>query len=139
MADTPLQEAERLLHLSFLRPVLNLAGFTRDGPQERKWFPKQGHPLYSVSIVNDFKNELALDVVAGYRITVHLKKEDDAGKERVFPVLRISTQSRLDLHENCLDMLKRGYQKCSQTIGEGHISTKSHSVVRHSCQGSAIL
>jgi len=33
---TPLQEAERLLHLSFLRPVLDLAGFVKDGPQERK-------------------------------------------------------------------------------------------------------
>jgi len=33
---TPLQEAERLLHLSFLRPALHLCGFVKDGPQERK-------------------------------------------------------------------------------------------------------
>jgi len=36
IAKTPLQEAERLLHLSFLRPALDLAGFVKDGPQERK-------------------------------------------------------------------------------------------------------
>jgi len=117
IANTPLQEAERLLHLSFLRPVLNLAGFTKDGPQERKWFPKHGHQLYNVTTVNYFKDELALDVVAGYRITVHLKKEDDdSGKERVFPVLRISSQSRLDLHDNCLDMLRRGFEKCNRNV-----------------------
>jgi len=115
MSETPLQEAERLLHLSFLRPVLNLAGFIKDGPQERKWFPKHGHPLYNVCTVDFAKEELALDVVAGYRINVHLKKERmDDGQERVYPVLRISTQSRLDLHDNCLAMLKRGFEKCNR-------------------------
>lgn len=115
MSDTPLQEAERLLHLSFLRPVLNLAGFIKDGPQERKWFPKHGHPLFNVCTVDFAKEELALDVVAGYRINVHLKKERmDDGEERIYPVLRISTQSRLDLHDNCLAMLKRGFEKCNR-------------------------
>jgi len=115
MSNTPLQEAERLLHLSFLRPVLDLAGFIKDGPQERKWFPKHGHPLYNVCTVDYSKEELALDVVAGYRINVHLKKEHmDNGQERVYPVLRISTQSRLDLHDNCLAMLKQGFEKCNR-------------------------
>jgi len=115
MSDTPLQEAERLLHLSFLRPVLDLAGFSKDGPQERKWFPKQGHPLYNVCTVDYSKEELALDVVTGYRINIHLKKEHLAnGQERVYPVLRISTQSRLDLHDNCLAMLKQGFEKCNR-------------------------
>jgi len=114
LAETPLQEAERLIHLSFLRPALDLAGFVKDGPQERKWFPKNGHPLYNVSTVNEFSEELALDVVAGYRITVHLRKKEVDGKERVFPVLKISTQSRLDLHDNCLTMLKRGFEKCNR-------------------------
>jgi len=108
LADTPLQEAERLIHLSFLRPALELAGFVKDGPQERKWFPKNSHPLYTVSTVNESKEELALDVVAGYRITVHLRKKIVDGQERVFPVLKVSTQSRLDLHDDCLTMLKRG-------------------------------
>jgi len=67
--------------------------------------------------VNHFKEELALDVVAGYRINVHLKKEnDESGQERIFPVLRISTQSRLDLHDNCLAMLKRGFEKCNRDV-----------------------
>lgn len=67
--------------------------------------------------MNYFKEELALDVVAGYRINVHLKKEIvESGHERIFPVLRISTQSRLDLHENCLTMLKRGFEKCNRDI-----------------------
>jgi len=115
MADAPLQEAERLLHLSFLRPILDLAGFVKDGPQERKWFPKPNHPLHKVSTVNEFSNELALDVIAGYRITIHLKKEEmDNGEIRVFPILKISTQSRLDLHDNCLLMLKRGFEKCNR-------------------------
>jgi len=113
MADTPLQEAERLLHLSFLRPILDLAGFVKDGPQERKWFPKPSHPLHKVSTINEFSNEVALDVIAGYRITIHLKTEDmDNGEKRVFPILKISTQSRLDLHDNCLSMLNRGFEKC---------------------------
>jgi len=34
--SVPVQEAERLLHLSFLRPILEAGGFVRDGPQERK-------------------------------------------------------------------------------------------------------
>jgi len=111
MADAPLQEAERLLHLSFLRPILDIAGFVKDGPQERKWFPKPGHPLYKVYTVNEFKDELALDVVAGYRITVHLRKgEKENGQPRVFPILRISTQSRLDLHDNCLVILRRAFE-----------------------------
>jgi len=115
LANTPLQEAERLIHLSFLRPALALAGFVKDGPQERKWFPKNGHPLRNVSTVNESKEELALDVVSGYRITVHLKKQNmDDGQERIFPVLKISTQSRLDLHDNCLTMLKRGFEKCNR-------------------------
>jgi len=115
MSNTPLQEAERLLHLSFLRPVLEIAGFVRDGPQERKWFPKQGHQLYNVCTVDYSKDELALDVVSGYRINVHLKKEHIGdGREQVYPVLRISTQSRLDLHDNCLVMLKRGFDKCNR-------------------------
>jgi hypothetical protein len=114
LANTPLQEAERLIHLSFLRPALAIAGFVKDGPQERKWFPKNRHPLRSVSTVNESKEELALDVVAGYRITVHLKKQNmDEGQERIFPVLKISTQSRLDLHDNCLTMLMRGFEKCN--------------------------
>merc|ERR1719285_811103 len=115
LANTPLQEAERLIHLSFLRPALALAGFVKDGPQERKWFPKNGHPLRNVSTVNESKEELALDVVAGYRITIHLKKQNmDDGQERIFPVLKISTQSRLDLHDNCLTMLRRGFEKCNR-------------------------
>jgi len=127
IGKTPLQEAERLLHLSFLRPVLDLAGFVKDGPQERKWFPKQGHPLYSVSTVNYVKEELALDVVAGYKINVHLKKENlENGEERVFPVLRISTQSRLDLHENCLVMLKRGFEKCNRDVNVFRKKAEEH-------------
>ena len=117
MANAPLQEAERLLHLSFLRPVLTSAGFVKDGPQERKWFPKQGHPLYKATTVNYFKQELALDVIAGYKINVHLKKIDTGnGEERVFPVLRISSQSRLDLHDDCLAMLRRGFEKCNRNV-----------------------
>jgi len=115
LANTPLQEAERLIHLSFLRPALDLAGFVKDGPQERKWFPANGHPLRNVSTVNESKEELALDVVAGYRITVHLRKQNLAnGQERIYPVLKVSTQSRLDLHDNCLTMLKRGFEKCNR-------------------------
>jgi len=115
LADTPLQEAERLIHLSFLRPALELAGFVKDGPQERKWFPNNRHPLQSVSTVNESKEELALDVVAGYRITVHLRKKIvEDGQERIFPVLKVSTQSRLDLHDDCLTMLKRGWEKCNR-------------------------
>jgi len=114
LANTPLQEAERLIHLSFLRPALDAAGFVKDGPQERKWFPVNGHPLQNVSTVCEFQDELALDVVAGYRITVHLRKKEENGEERVFPVLKISTQSRLDLHDNCLTMLKRGFEKCNR-------------------------
>merc|ERR1719320_2288298 len=105
LADTPLQEAERLLHLSFLRPILDLAGFVKDGPQERKWFPRPGHPLHKISTVNEFSDELALDVVSGYKITIHLKEEMSSGQRRVFPILKISTQTRLDLHDNCLTML----------------------------------
>jgi len=115
LADTPLQEAERLIHLSFLRPALELAGFVKDGPQERKWFPANNHPLHNVTTVSESKEELALDVVAGYRITVHLRKKIMGdGQECVFPVLKVSTQSRLDLHDNCLTMLKRGYEKCNR-------------------------
>jgi len=115
LADTPLQEAERLIHLSFLRPALELAGFVKDGPQERKWFPANNHPLYNVTTVSESKEELALDVVSGYRITVHLRKKImDDGQESVFPVLKVSTQSRLDLHDNCLTMLKRGFEKCNR-------------------------
>ena len=117
MGKAPLQEAERLLHLSFLRPVLILAGFVKDGPQERKWIPKQGHPLYKVTTVNQFKQELALDVIVGYKINVHLKKiETGNGEEQVFPVLRISSQSRLDLRDDCLVMLKRGFEKCNRNV-----------------------
>jgi len=114
LANTPLQEAERLIHLSFLRPALDAAGFVKDGPQERKWFPVNGHPLYNVSTVSESSDELALDVVAGYRITVHLRKKEVDGEEHIFPVLKISTQSRLDLHDNCLTMLKRGFEKCNR-------------------------
>jgi len=115
LANTPLQEAERLIHLSFLRPALELAGFVKDGPQERKWFPGKGHPLRNVSTVNESKEELALDVVGGYRITVHLRKEIlGNGQERIFPVMKVSTQSRLDLHDNCLTMLRRGFEKCNR-------------------------
>jgi len=115
LANTPLQEAERLLHLSFLRPILDLAGFVKDGPQERKWFPRPGHPLHNISTVNEFSDELALDVVSGYKITIHLKKEEmSSGQSRVFPILKISTQTRLDLHDNCLTMLKRGFEKCNR-------------------------
>jgi len=116
LADTPLQEAERLIHLSFLRPALDQAGFVKDGPQERKWFPVKGHPLHNVSTVSENSEELALDVVAGYRITVHLRKKGVDGQERVFPVLKISTQSRLDLHDNCLTMLNRGFEKCKRIM-----------------------
>jgi len=113
--DTPLQEAERLLHLSFLRPILDLAGFVKDGPQERKWFPKPGHPLQKVRTVSEFKEEPALDVVGGYRITVHLRKEEkDKGQSRIFPILKISTISRLDLHDNCLTILNRAFDKCNR-------------------------
>jgi len=54
--------------------MLERAGFIKDRPQERKWFPKPGHPLRNVYTVSYFKEELALDVVTGYRISVHLKK-----------------------------------------------------------------
>jgi len=106
--NIPLQEAERLLHLSFLRPILEAGGFVRDGRQERKWFPKPENPLYNVSTVNDARNELALDVVAGYKIAIHLRKEVlEEGGERIFPVLQIATQSRLEIHDNCLTILNR--------------------------------
>jgi len=115
LAGIPLQEAERLIHLSVLRPALELAGFVKDGPQERKWFPKHGHPLYNVTTVSEFRDEIALDVIAGYRITVHLrKKKKENGKELAFPVLKISTQSRLDINDTCLTMLNRGFEKCKQ-------------------------
>jgi len=106
--NIPLQEAERLIHLSFLRPILDAGGFVRDGPQERKWFPKPENPLYNVSTVSDNRNELALDVVAGYKIAIHLRKEVlEQGEERIFPVLQIATQSRLEIHDNCLTILNR--------------------------------
>jgi len=113
--NVPLQEAERLLHLSFLRPILEAGGFVRDGPQERKWFPKPENPLYNVSTVNDARNELALDVVSGYKIAIHLRKEVlEEGKERIFPVLQIATQSRLEIHDNCLTILNRaGANRCN--------------------------
>jgi len=106
--SVPVQEAERLLHLSFLRPILEAAGFVRDGPKERKWFPKVENPLYNVTTVNDSRNELALDVVSGYKIAIHLRKKVlDSGEERMFPVLQIAVQNRLELHDNCLTILNR--------------------------------
>lgn len=110
--NVPLQEAERLLHLSFLRPILDAGGFVRDGPQERKWFPKPENPLYNVSTVSDNRNELALDVVGGYKIAIHLRKEVlEEGEARIFPVLQIATQSRLEIHDNCLTLVNRVRRK----------------------------
>jgi len=108
LSNVPVQEAERLLHLSFLRPILEAGGFVRDGPQERKWFPKPENPLYKVTTISDSRNELPLDVVSGYKIAIHLRKEVlDNGEERMFPVLQIAVQNRLELHENCLTILNR--------------------------------
>lgn len=108
--------------MSFLRPILEAGGFVRDGPRERNWFPKPENPLYNVSTVSDGRNELALDVVSGYKIAIHLRKEvNDDGGERMFPVLQIAVHNRLELHDNCLTILKRvlsnGGNPDSQFVG----------------------
>jgi len=52
--------------------------------------------------------------LAGTELLFISKENTDDGEERIFPGLKISTQSRLDLDDNCLTMLRRGFENCNR-------------------------
>jgi len=107
----PVQEAERLLNVIFLRPaMLKLDFYQRD----RAWFSKNP----KVIKVCENRDEAALEVIIGYIVNIKMTrastKDASTGEMKTVlrPTLKVQRKVRLEHAETVHDMLAKGKRLC---------------------------